>query len=940
MNLDDPQTRILAANTLLEIAGSGERVTELDMATATLAAFLHQLLDGGQYIEAALLLWGGTIFNPNPRSVRMTWNALTNYNKNLIIGSSSMGKSYNMIVWELLRWIHDPEYTNIKNVSTTEAHAKAGTWTHLVELHAKASIPLPGEATATFLGLDPINKRAGISVVALRQGDKGKGSLQGFHPVPRDKPHPIFGPLSAVILIIDEGEEVPNGLWEGVDNMLANEDEYGSVKIVSSTNPKNRESILAQRAKPVGGWDSVHVDIDEEWDSAQGWHVTRLDAAKSENVKQKRMVEQGLQTHQGYQNIARRGTGDSAYWCVDEETEVLSGRGWLRHGDLAAGDKIYTVSPYTGLAEWRPILEVFSEDYSGALIAMEGIGVSALVTPNHRWAVTNKARAKTSQRLVFKETSKLARHDLIPLIRESEDFPGEKYSDDFCSLAGWVTTDGTYAKIKQGKRVSIGQSSGANAEKCQSIRELLTRLGVQYAEHRGTRDIINFAFSGVWAQQLRSVMPDKKLSMGFINQLTRSNLAALLDAVIAGDGGIQGGDYAKGRGRRSGTGTRYCCTNDPSQADIYSIIAARLGMASRIHVKRMPAHAMHGTYHYAERDMFFVNLKVAKYARIQYLKMLEVEYEGKVWCPRTDNGTFYARRNGIPYFTGNTFARGWWPEQGVELQVMPPYTFKDAIGIYVFTKPPIPCASFDPAFAEGGDSPILTTGRFGYASAFDPVDGPRITYNRPRWVIQIEQQFPIQKDNATIMANSVQELCIRLGVRPEWFVVDKTGAGQSIHDPLILTFGAILGVLWGAGATDKKILEEDTEIASELYYGLVSEMWFAAQQWIEYGYMKFAPSMNTEKLFSQFRARRFEFVSKTLRKVESKDAYKARTTNDSPDEADSCIQIPHLIRMRQATNAAMMPDRVKRDGRGQPVWNPESIKSVVDKIDFMSDDGT
>lgn len=599
VDLDDPSTRIAAANKLLDFAGSPERITEMEVATAALTAFLQQLLDNFQYIEAALLLWGTELFDPRPRSVKRVWNAQMTYDKNLYIGASAQGKSYTLIAWQLLRYVHDHLFTNIKNVSTTKGHALSNTWSTLTTFHKSSIVPLPGIVSSNFIGVDPINKQAGISVVAVPQGDEGKGRLQGFHPTPRGKHHPIFGPLSSVILYIDEGEDAPTGLWEGVDNMLANEDETGSVKIASSTNPKKRESMFGRKVEPKDGWGSVDIDIDEEWESAEGWHVTRLDAAKSENVQQKKLIFPGLQTYQGYMNLVRRGTSD----------------------------------------------------------------------PN-----------------------------------------------------------------------------------------------------------------------------------------------------------------------------------------------------------------------------FF------------------------------------------------SFARGWYPEQSAEFYVMPSYILNDARGTYIFARTPTPCASFDPAFSEGGDNPILTTGRFGFASAFDPFSGERVVFKRNKWVLQIEQQFPIQKDNTLVMAKSVKDLCVQLGVKPEFFVCDRTGNAQGLYDALLIDFGAILGVQWGEGATDKKILEEDSEIASELYSGVITEMWFAAAQWIEFGYMKFSPMMQTQKLFGQFTGRKYNFLAKTLRRVESKIAYKLRTGSDSPDEADSTIQLPHLIRMRQATSAAMMPDRPSpRGADGQLQWG-EKMKSVVDDFTWVDVD--
>lgn len=488
--------------------------------------------------------------------------------------------SYNIIAWLMLRYVHDHLFTNVKLVAPTAGHAFANIWSTLATFHSSAIIPFPGVVGQHFIGVDPIKKQAGISIVAVPQGDEGKGRLQGFHPLPRKETHPLFGPMSAVILYIDEGEDAPVGLWQGVDNMLANEDEYGSVQIASSTNPKKRETPFGKRAEPKAGWGSIHIDKDEQWDSHEGWHVTRLDAAKSENVIQKKMVYPGLQTYQGFANLVRRGTNDPSY---------------------------------------------------------------------------------------------------------------------------------------------------------------------------------------------------------------------------------------------------------------------------------------------------------------------------------------------------STFARGWYPEVGAEFYVCPPYILNDVRGTYLFARPPTPCASFDPAFAEGGDDPALTVGRFGFASAFDPFEGKRIIFKNKRWVLQVEQQFPVKKDKTPIMAANVQELMIKLGVRPEWMVLDRTGNSQGIYDTLSITFGNILGVCWGDGATSKKVLEEDTQPAEELYIGVWSEMHFAAVAWMEHGYMKFLPSMQTQKLFSQFTGRKYEFGTKTLRRVEPKSAYKLRVGGESPDWSDSCIMLPHLIRMRQGPPTAMMPDRDNRDKEGARV---------------------
>jgi hypothetical protein len=275
-------------------------------------AFLQVLLDQENYIEAALLCWGRDLFNPEPKSVQKVWTNQMRHNKNIYLGASALGKSYNLVAWNLLDWVRDPAYTNTKFLSTTAGHAKANTWSTLTTFHKSSKIPLPGIIQSSFIGIEPENRQAAIGLVAIPQGEDGKGRLQGFHPLPRPKPHPNFGKLTRVRLFMDEAETVPGGVWPGVDNMLANEDEAGSVKISAATNPARSDSMLAAKAEgPERSW-LFDPEAPDEWDSEEGWHVTVLDAAKTENVMQKKKVFPGLQTYEGYMNLVRRGQDSEA----------------------------------------------------------------------------------------------------------------------------------------------------------------------------------------------------------------------------------------------------------------------------------------------------------------------------------------------------------------------------------------------------------------------------------------------------------------------------------------------------------------------------------------------------------------------------------------------------------------------------------------------------
>lgn len=308
---EDRELGILKAAKLIYPAASS--VAEAEQ---VLSVVIYRLFDEERLPEAGTLLWGPAVFNCKPKSVREIYDLYRTSQQGIILGASSMGKSYTLMALVLMDWWRDPEWTSVKLVSTTAGHARSNTLSTMVSLHQGGIIKMPGYCVDGFIGLDSTgNKRASIMAVAIRAGETGKGVLQGFHPVPRDKPHPRFGTHSRQILVADEAEEIPHGLWEGIDNMLGSKDDQGSVRIYMATNPKNDASNLARSAEPDGGWEILDIDSDHKWRSKEGWDVLRVDAAFSENVVEKKLVYPSMQTHDGYERLKNKyGGGTPEYY--------------------------------------------------------------------------------------------------------------------------------------------------------------------------------------------------------------------------------------------------------------------------------------------------------------------------------------------------------------------------------------------------------------------------------------------------------------------------------------------------------------------------------------------------------------------------------------------------------------------------------------------------
>ncbi len=550
-----------AANMLLEFSGTPLRVETEPDAKMGIHAYYLSLLNTSQFTEAALLAWGNNLFTPEPRSVRLIWKHLTNplEPKVIILGCGSSGKTFSTSAWADLYWTQDPQYTSGKLVSTTAGHAKSGLVSRLTNFHSNSIVNPAGDIVAGGLMFPGSDKSASILQVAIPEGDTGEGRLTGFHPYPRVRPHPIFGPMSRCFVVIDEADVVPEGVWRGVDNILGNVDYAGSIKVVALTNPRQKTNPCAYRAEPVDGWASLTEDMDE-WVSREGWHVVRLDAAKSENVMSKTVVFPGMMTYEGYMNYVRKGESDPSYWI---------------------------------------------------------------------------------------------------------------------------------------------------------------------------------------------------------------------------------------------------------------------------------------------------------YARGMY--------------PPDSTASF------------NVFSLS---------------SFDNSIGRWMFEGRVTPVASFDPAFAEGGDDAILTIGTFGNAIGYTNERREFTQLESVRKALQVDQQITVIKGKAHEMGNQIINILKSYGVRPEWFTMDKTGNGRGLFDYITWQYGAILGVEWGEAATETKILHEDTEPACERYKGISTEMWFATSIWLDHGFIKFAPGLEGyHKLRDELTMRRWKFFQ-TLQQLESKSEFKRVNQNKSCDHSDSLVMLPHTMRMK------------------------------------------
>lgn len=343
-------------------------------------------------------------------------------------------------------------------------------------------------------------------------------------------------------------------------------------------------------------------------------------------------------------------------FCADEETEILSKRGWLSYDRLVQGEDVLTLNTFTGMAEWQPAdsVHVFNA-INQKLISFEGKAHSSLTTANHRWPVKHYVSSAKGWRIEdrFVESRDLTGSDRIICAAPVDNLPTEKkHADELVEIIAWFWTEGHNIR---GGSISLAQSESKNPDCVKRIRESLETLygpprsslrngkqSLSYPAWREAKDAdcSRFYLNRFASTEIKAYLSDpdnKVVSSQFISELTESQLKLFIDVSFLADG------HEKPEYRIITQSIKERL--DPLQMAC-SLVGIRTSLRSMV---------IKGNGPYAGREFWGLSLKPKRpfFVTTKNLKS-EKEYTGSVWCPTTQNETWYARRRGHVYFTGNT----------------------------------------------------------------------------------------------------------------------------------------------------------------------------------------------------------------------------------------------------------------------------------------------
>jgi hypothetical protein len=395
-------------------------------------------------------------------------------------------------------------------------------------------------------------------------------------------------------------------------------------------------------------------------------------------------------------------------YCLSTDTEILTANGWRLPAQLSGNEIVLTLNMSTGLSEWQPLRAVHTfPAREREMLALETATHSSLSTLDHRWAVKNPyGKYGKDRRLAVQRSSELNCKSGIIRRAICANPPAEaKYSDALVELVAWYTTEGH--RRRKGEDLTdsiiISQSQKVNKPYVERIRAAMTALygppvgkltrygrgntkvtweqvcemrerraageslkllaqcyglsvsrtgaiccngawleeklrpeaGPEWREdyRRADHDMTRFRLNRAASQVITEHAPgfDRVVRPEFITSLTRAQLSLFLETCIAADG------WTHGRGA-----TRYIGQKVPDRLDAMEIAAILLGFSTNRSVNAQgitdlslgTTDVCHPVPRRSSREIVTCTIPV--------------------WCPETPNGTWFARRNGKAYFTGNT----------------------------------------------------------------------------------------------------------------------------------------------------------------------------------------------------------------------------------------------------------------------------------------------
>jgi len=325
--------------------------------------------------------------------------------------------------------------------------------------------------------------------------------------------------------------------------------------------------------------------------------------------------------------------------CFDEETELLTKRGFLKVDDIKEGDVCLTLNKDTGLLEWDEVKKKFVFEHNGRMIEFKSPLINLLVDENHGMVWRNCSNGKRkygkAKELIGKKGAII--FDVAGLKVQKKDYP---ISNDLLKLLAWIISEGSIRYINNTPYVDIVQSE---EKRIVEIKELLDNLGFTYLLKKKIKSKISvlqpyrFRIHVKGSKIITSFLPDKNTVPGWLWNLSNRQFLMFFEEYIKGDGTTYSGKYVN---------QKILYSNNKEWIDFFQAMLFMNGYKSTPYWRKGSL----GKKLCCQLNC--QNKKIHELKSKNNLRM--IFYKGIKWCVNTNNGTLVIRRNGLMTITQNS----------------------------------------------------------------------------------------------------------------------------------------------------------------------------------------------------------------------------------------------------------------------------------------------
>lgn len=347
--------------------------------------------------------------------------------------------------------------------------------------------------------------------------------------------------------------------------------------------------------------------------------------------------------------------------CYDKKTEVLTDSGWKFFKDVSKKDGLCTLNPSNNAIEFNKPQEIIKFKHHKELISIKNRTLDIQVTPDHNMYLCsqNDFRGKKynfkfisakdmEYQSVIKRTGAWKgveeKYFILPYL-EKKHYEGEKIvshliseksilMDDWLAFLGIWISDGSFSKYQ----VCVCQKT---EEKSRKIKKMLKRLPFDFKENKNifyTYDKQLVDYLNKFRKSFEKYVPD------FIKNLSKRQIEIFLNWYCLGDGTIMR------------TKNRIFYTSSHKLADGIQELLLKIGRLGIIK-QRKPRGRVWTQNHRvnSNRIQYEIHERIKKInSWINKRDIKRIKYNGFVYCASVKNHIMYVRRNGKPYWCGNT----------------------------------------------------------------------------------------------------------------------------------------------------------------------------------------------------------------------------------------------------------------------------------------------